>query len=395
MTAKYRQLLMVLLMFSILLNGQNQESNSIILGAERMGAYLAFLHEKSVAIVANQTSVINNTHLVDTLLKRGVAIEKVFAPEHGFRGKKDAGESLKDGIDSRTKLPIVSLYGKNKKPSESMLQGIDIVIFDIQDVGARFYTYISTLTYVMEACAENGIELIVLDRPNPHGHYIDGPILQSKNSSFVGLHPIPIVHGMTVGEYAQMINGEQWLKNGVKVNLKVIKCENYDHKTLYELPIAPSPNLPNQLAISLYPSLCFFEGTNVSVGRGTSIPFQIIGSPYWTDFDTIFIPVSGPGAKYPKHENLKCKGFDLREFSEHYMIGANKIQIEFLLEAYNSTENKEAFFNNFFEKLAGTSLLRKQITDHLSAQEIRSSWQNGLVEYQKTRIKYLLYPDFN
>lgn len=362
-------------------------------GAERTEIYLPLLKAKKIAITGNQTSVIKNkngnyTHLVDSLLNLNISIEKVFAPEHGFRGTADAGEVIKNGIDIKTGLSVVSLYGNSKKPSSESLQGIDLMIFDIQDVGARFYTYISTLHYIMEACAENNIPLIILDRPNPNGYYIDGPILEDAHSSFVGMHPIPVVHGMTIGEYARMINGEQWLENGIQCDIKIIEMENYDHSKSYSLPVKPSPNLPNDKSINLYPSLCFFEGTNVNAGRGTSKQFQVFGSPYLDKeyFDYSYIPVPMEGAKNPKHSGKKCYGTDLSKTPE-----LNQLNLEWLIEAYKNTEDREEFFNSFFTKLAGTEKLQQQIENGLTFQEIKDSWKEGLENFQIIRKQYLLY----
>ena len=364
-------------------------------GAERTAVYLKLLKGKQVAVVANQTSVLEKkarssskrafTHVVDSLLSLQIHIKKVFAPEHGFRGKADAGEIIKDGFDTKTGLPIVSLYGENKKPSAGHLKGIDVVVFDIQDVGARFYTYISSLHYVMEACAELNIPVLILDRPNPNAHYIDGPILKMKHSSFVGMHKVPIVYGMTIGEYGQMINGENWLKNGVKCDLTVIPIENYTHQTFYSLPIKPSPNLPNDISINLYPSLCFFEGTNVSAGRGTAMQFQIYGSPFLTKNAFSFKPQANEGAKYPKYKNKICFGEDLRTAER-----LNKLDLSFLIKAYEQNSSK-AFFNSFFTKLAGTEKLQQQVENGLSEKRIRNSWRKGLSTFKKTRSKYLIY----
>jgi len=366
----------------------------IIVGANQTEAYLPLLNGKRVAIVANQTSVIfkeqGYTHLVDSLVSLQVDVKKVFAPEHGFRGKADAGEFIKDGIDTKTGVPIVSLYGKDKKLSIDKLQDLDVVIFDIQDVGARFYTYISTLHYVMEACAEVNIPVIILDRPNPNGHYIDGPVLEMEHSGFVGMHPIPVVHGMTIGEYAKMINGEDWLANKAQCNITVIAMKNYTHETVYELPIKPSPNLPNAKAINLYPSLCFFEGTNVSAGRGTEKQFQIFGSPYLNTgmfpYTYTFTPKPNAGSKYPKNENKECYGMDLSD--SKYL---DRIDLNYLIEAYQATENKETFFNDYFVKLAGTHALQKQIETNHTAYEIKKTWVSGLAAYDAMRQAYLLY----
>ncbi len=371
-------------------------------GAENTSAYLPLLQNKNVAIVTNQTgvlrlfneqdSVIGKQHLVDFLLQKQIAVKAIFAPEHGFRGKEDAGAKIKDGKDAKTGLPVYSLHGKHKKPQQQQLQNIDIVVFDIQDVGVRFYTYLSTLHYVMEACAENNISLIVLDRPNPNGHYIDGAVMEEKYKSFLGLHPVPVVYGMTIGEYAMMINGEDWLQNNVQCNLKVIKLQNWTHESEYVLPIKPSPNLPNQKAISLYPSLCFFEQTDVSVGRGTPTPFQIYGSPNLNAniFDYTFVPKPMQGAKYPKHKGTKCNGENLQNYPQRL----EKLELKWLLKAYKNTTKKDSFFKKHFEYLAGTKQLRMQIKNGWTEDEIRKSWQKGLLKFKKTRKKHLLYPDF-
>lgn len=367
--------------------------NSIVIGANQTDKYLPLLADKKIGIVGNQTSVIfkengDYTHLVDSLLSRNMKIEKVFSPEHGFRGKADAGEKVKDGIDTKTGLPLVSLYGSNKKPTDEQLKGIEMMVFDIQDVGVRFYTYISTLHYVMEACAENNIPLLILDRPNPNGSYVDGPILELSQKSFVGMHPVPIVHGMTIGEYAQMINGENWLANKVKCELMVIKMKNYDHEKNYSLPIKPSPNLPNDQAINLYPSLCFFEGTNVNAGRGTTHQFQVFGSPDLNAevFNYRYTPRPNDGAKHPKNEGKLCYGMNLT--SEEKL---SQINLGWLIEAYQNTNNKNEFFNNFFPKLAGTQKLQQQIESGMSERAIKATWQAGLANFQNTRKKYLLY----
>ena len=363
----------------------------IVTGANQIPEVLSYLKNKKVAIVGNQTSVVKNQenyiHLVDTLLSHQIAIEKVFAPEHGFRGKADAGEVVKNGIDTKTGIPIISLYGKNKKPSAQVLEGLDIVVFDIQDVGARFYTYISSLHYVMEACAENNLTLLVLDRPNPNGNYVDGPVLEPEFKSFVGMHPIPIVHGMTIAEYAQMINGEKWLKNGVQCALQIVKMKHYHHQKSYSLPIKPSPNLPNDQAINLYPSLCLFEGTNFSVGRGTNFQFQVYGAPSYASAEFDFTPQPNEGAKYPKHENKLCYGKDLRKHEK-----LQQLDFSFLIDAYQNTTDKEHFFNNFFVKLAGTQKLKTQIEKGLPFSEIKKSWQPQLDAFKEIRKLYLIYP---
>jgi len=371
-----------------------QPSSDIIVGAQRLAVYHPLLAGKVVGLVVNQTSVIGDRHLVDSLLALKINVAKIFAAEHGFRGEADAGEKVVNGIDSKTNLPIVSLYGDNKKPTRAQLEGLEVVVFDMQDVGARFYTYISTLHYVMEACAEAGIPVIVLDRPNPNAHYIDGPVLEDEHKSFIGMHPVPIVYGMTIGEYAQMINGEGWLSDGVQANLTVIPCKNYSHDSFYELPIKPSPNLPNIRSIYLYPSLCLFEGTTVSVGRGTENQFQIYGHP---DFDMgsyNFTPVSMAGAKYPKHEGKSCNGYSLASATVGSLFERKKLDLDYLIGMYNNLSQREVKFfndNNFFEKLAGTSKLREQIIKGMTADQIRSTWQADLAAFKSVRSNYLLY----
>ena len=364
--------------------------NNTIIGIDKTEEYLPLIIDKNIAIVSNHTSQFikesKSIHLVDSLLKLNVQVKKVFAPEHGFRGNLDAGEKIINSIDEKTGIPIVSLYGKKRKPSFEDLDEIDVIIFDIQDVGARFYTYLSTMHYVMESCAENNIELIVLDRPNPNGHYIDGPVMTKESMSFVGLHPVPIVYGMTIGEYAKMINGEKWLRNNLNCKLKVIEITNYDRNKKYKLTFKPSPNLPNQQSINLYPSLCFFEQTPVSVGRGTEKQFQVIGTPYWENFKFNFTPKSMPGAKYPKHENLTCYGLNLE--NEDYL---SKIDLKWLILAYKNEKNKDNFFKSGFHRLAGNKLLEEQIKKGLSAKEIRKTWKNGLDNFKLIREKYLIY----
>jgi len=359
-----------------------QEQKEIVVGASSTNEYVPNLMGKRVALVANKSSRIDNVHLVDSLRSLGVNLVTIFAPEHGFRSNADAGEHIQNDVDVKTGIPIISLYGKNKKPSKEMLKGIDIIVYDIQDVGVRFYTYISTLHYIMEACAEAKIPVWVLDRPNPNGDYIDGPILDTAFSSFVGMHPVPVVYGMTVGEYAQMINGQGWLNDGIQCELYVQACKYYGRRMQYELPVRPSPNLPNYQSIRLYPSLCFFEGTKVSVGRGTEFPFQVYGAPFLKGRFQ-FTPQSGPGAKYPKHENKLCQGEDLRNKR------MNTIELKWLINAYK--QMPEDFFNSFFVKLAGTDLLRMQIEQGLSINEIKSSWKDSLENFRKMRKPYLIY----
>ena len=378
--AKIKQNIIILLILSSL----GLHAQQLILGSERIEEIINSIDNKNIAIVGNQTSLVNDIHLVDTLLSLKQNIVSVFSPEHGFRGTEDAGAKIDNEFDSKTGLPIISLYGKNKKPTNEQLEDIDIIIFDIQDVGARFYTYISTLHYVMEAASENNIKVIVLDRPNPNGHYVDGPILEKEFKSFVGMHEVPIVHGMTIGEYARMIVGEKWIDNSCK--LEVINMINYNRNNLYELPIKPSPNLPNSKSINLYPSLCLFEGTNVSVGRGTDKPFQHFGSPFLKFYSYAFIPKSGPGSKFPKHENKTCTGRNLETYP--YL---SSINLSWLIESFKQTSMQEDFFNSFFDKLAGSDKLRTQIISGLDEKEIKSSWESGLKEFKKTREKYLLY----
>ena len=362
-------------------------AQNIKTGAENYQKYLPLLRGKNVGIVTNQTSIVDeNTHLVDFLLAKNVKIKTIFAPEHGFRGTADAGEHLNDEIDAKTGLQIVSLYGKNSKPTPKQLQEIDIVIFDIQDVGSRFYTFISTLHIVMEACAENNVPIILLDRPNPIGSIVDGPILEKEFSSFVGMDAIPILHGMTFGEYAKMLNGEKWMKNGVQCKLNVIKCKNYKREMPYSLPVKPSPNLPNDQSINLYASLCLFEGTNVSMGRGTETQFQIYGSPYLPKSDFVFTPKPNFGAKEPVHNGVLCYGENLTQYPK-----LDKIELKWLIKAYNTTSDKSRFFNNFFTRLAGTKILQEQIEAGVSEDEIRNSWKEGLDNFKKIRAKYLIY----
>ena len=356
-------------------------------GAENYNAYLPILTNKKIGIVTNPTGIIESKkHLVDFLLDHKVDLQKIYAPEHGFRGTADAGEVIKDGKDIKTNLPIISLYGNNKKPKPEQLADIDIVIFDIQDVGARFYTYISTLHYVMEACAENNIELLVLDRPNPNGSIVDGPVLEMEHKSFVGMHTIPVLHGMTIGEYAKMINGEKWLANGVTCNLTVIPCANYKRDMPYSLPVKPSPNLPNDQSINLYASLCFFEGTNVSVGRGTEKQFQIYGSPFLLKTDFSFTPIPNFGAKEPMHKDILCYGEDLSKIKK-----VSRLELKWLIKTYANTSDKTVFFNDFFTKLAGTKKLQEQIIEGVSEKEIRKSWEADLNVFKETRKKYLIY----
>lgn len=391
-----------LFMFSVTviiaqLSADERYNRHIVTGAMRTELYLGELGSKNVGVVANQTSLIGKTHIVDSLLALGVHVRKVFAPEHGFRGDSGAGETIKDGRDTKTGLPLISLYGKNKKPSKEMIADLDVLLFDIQDVGTRFYTYISTMHYVMEAAAESGKKIIILDRPNPNGYYVDGPVLDPAYKSFVGMHPIPIVHGLTVGELAKMINGEKWLENRLTCDLMVIPCENYRHADFYELPVRPSPNLPNMAAVYLYPSLCWFEGTAVSVGRGTDKPFQVIGYPGNPSGKLKFTPKDIPGvATDPPHEGRECTGHDLEEFGLTFIVTSKSLYPDWLKATYDQYPEKEKYFTSpdFFDKLAGSDRLRKQIIAGKSVGEIKKSWEADLKSYKILRKKYLLYPDF-
>lgn len=368
--------------------------NKIKTGADNYYQYLPLLKEKKIGVLTNQSGIVNENnsqiHLVDFLLKNNVNVAKIYAPEHGFRGTADAGELIKDGKDAKTGIPIISLYGKNKKPTKEQLENIDLMVFDLQDVGARFYTYISSLHYLMEACAENNIELIILDRPNPNGATVDGPVLDIKHKSFVGMHPIPVLHGMTIGEYAQMINGEKWLANEMQCKLKVITCTNYNKSMFYSLPIKPSPNLPNDTSINLYPSLCFFEGTNVSVGRGTNKQFQIYGSPNLARTAFSFIPEPNEGAKDPLQNGKKCYGEDLSQTPP-----IEGINLEWILNAYRTSSKKDEFFNSFFLNLAGNKNLQNQIKQGLSEKQIKNTWITDIEDFKNIRKKYLLYSDKN
>ncbi|MDI9357100.1 MAG: DUF1343 domain-containing protein [Chitinophagaceae bacterium] len=359
-----------------------------MLGAEQMDKYISLISsQKRVAVVVNNTSFVKKTHLVDTLLQRGIIITKIFAPEHGFRGNVEAGKSIDSYKDEKTGLPIISLYGKHYKPSQIDMQDIDVLVFDIQDVGVRFYTYISTLHYVMEACAENNIKCVVLDRPNPHTHYVDGPVLESSEKSFVGMHTIPIVYGMTIGELANLINNEKWLSDTLKCDLTVIPLKNWKRGDTYILPIKPSPNLTNQNAIEWYPTLCLFEGTIMSVGRGTYFPFEVIGhtNPIFGEFT--FTPVSLPEmAVNPKYKNQVCYGKDFRN-----SIPTQKINISIIQEFYKKSPDTASFFTKYFTTLAGTKRLKKQIQHGFTEDSIRATWADGLETFKKIREKYLLY----
>ena len=410
--------IVIFFLFSLFGNSFAQQKkvavqDAVITGAERMDVWLPYLKGKAVALFANQTSMIGNTHLADTLVKSGVNVIKIFGPEHGFRGKADAGEHLNNGIDTKTGLPVISLYGNHKKPTPEDLKSVDIVVFDVQDVGVRFYTFISSLEYVMEACIENHKPLLILDRPNPNGFYVDGPVLDPKFKSFIGMQPIPIVYGMTIGEYALMLAGENWLSpEANKINaynittkptadtpfhVQVIKCKNYDHNTKYILPVNPSPNLREMQSIYLYPSICFFEGTVISEGRGTDKPFQIFGHPALPKNLYSFTPKPNEGAKSSKCFYQKCYGWNLSGTVDEILKRTDgKIQLKYLMNTYKLFPGKDSFFlaNNFFNKLAGNDVLMRQIKTGVSEKEIRKSWEPALTRFKVTRKKYLLYKDF-
>jgi len=360
---------------------------SVQTGADQIGTFHKSLIGKRVALVVNHTSLIGKTHLADSLKSLGVNIVKIFGPEHGFRGNAADGEHVNDSVDIKTGIELVSLYGKNRKPTSQQLDNVDVVIFDIQDVGTRFYTYISTMHYVMEACAESGKKVMILDRPNPND-FVDGPMNEKPFQSFVAMHPIPIAHGLTVGELAQMINGEGWLANKLKCDVEIIKLNNWKHGQAYELPVGPSPNLPNNQAIRLYPSICLFEGTVISVARGTAFPFQAIGNPELKGFTFTFTPITIKGvAVKPPHENKICYGLDLRPETP-----PRKISLSYLLTMYQAYPDKEKFFNSYFDVLAATPKLKQQILQGMTEDQIRESWKSDLVVYQNMRKKYLLYP---
>ena len=367
---------------------QSGVSQNIVVGAAQLDLIVPKLQGSRVALVVNYTATIGKTHLADTLKHLQLNIRKIFSPEHGFRGAAADGEVVIDSVDIKTGILLVSLYGKNYKPTSAQLSDVDVVVFDIQDVGARFYTYISTLHYVMEACAENKKQLIVLDRPNPNAGFVDGPVLQPEFKSFVGMHPIPIVHGLTVGELALMINGEGWLDGGRKCAVEIIKLKNWKHEAAYSLPIRPSPNLPNDQAVKLYPSLCLLEGTVISVGRGTPMPFQVLGNPELKSMKFQFTPVSMKGmSNHPPHENKVCFGMDLRAVPVE-----NKVDLKYLITFYSAYPEKEKFFISSFNRLAGNAQLKQQIMDGLSEDQIRETWQKDLESYKIKREKYLLYP---
>lgn len=371
------------------------QQNKMQTGAERTAFYLPSLKGKNIGLVVNQTSMIGSVHLVDSLLVLGVNVKKIFAPEHGFRGNADAGEKISDSKDPKTGIQIISIYGSKKAPDKVDFDGIDLLIFDIQDVGTRFYTYISTLHYVMISCADNKIPLMIFDRPNPNGHFVDGPVLDLAYQSFVGMHPIPVVHGMTIGEYAKMIAGEKWMGENKVIDLQVISCLNYKHTDDYNLPVPPSPNLPNMRSIYLYPSICYFEGTQISLGRGTNKQFQVLGAPLLNAGDFYFTPEPKPGAMTPPQLGKRCRGIDLSGLDINQLKGKKSIDLSYLIQIYKDYPDKESFFlpGLFFDKLAGSSALREMIQAGYTEKQIKETWQPGLNAFKKIREKYLLYAD--
>jgi uncharacterized protein YbbC (DUF1343 family) len=394
--------LLLILLGSFVCNSQTNsilsidiEDTNIQVGAARTQEYFPLLKGKNIALCVNHTAMIGNTHLLDTLISAGIHVVKIFAPEHGFSGEAEAGKAISNSVDTKTKVPVVSIYGQNKKPSKEQLRGIDVIVFDIQDVGARFFTYISTLHYIMEAAAENNVKVMVLDRPNPNGYWVDGTVLDTAYRSFVGMHPVPIVHGMTIGEYAKMINGEGWLAEKKQCNLTIILVLGYTHFQRYQLPKPPSPNLSSMAAIYLYPTLCLFEGTCMSLGRGTDKPFCIFGHPDFPIGNFYFTPRSIPNvAEKPPHLGEKCRGFDITDYSLTILKNNNLIDIDLIIEAYQNFPNKSQFFTAFFDKLAGNKSLREQIIAGKTSAEIRKSWKKDLDTFKKNRKKYLLYTDF-
>lgn len=413
MILKKFQLFLFSLIGTVFCFGQNHNGWQIILGAEQSGLYLPMIKSLNAGVVTNQTGIVrisrdmpceNNPvtsdcvktdtlSVVDYLIENKVKLKMIFSPEHGFRGDADAGATVASGTDSKTGLPVISLYGKNKKPTAEQLKDLDVIIFDLQDVGARFYTYISTLHYVMEAAAENRKKVIVFDRPNPNAHYVDGPVLKPKFKSFVGMHPVPVVYGMTIGEYAQMINGEGWLAGGIKCDLTVIPLKNYSHQTSYSLPVKPSPNLSNDKSINLYPSTCFFEAFNGSEGRGTDKPFQVYGSPYLKNMNYQFVPEPNAGSKSPRFQGQLCYGEDLS--NSPYL---SELNLSWLIKAYKNYEGKEPFWiknsgEYWIDKLAGTDELRKQIDSGWTEEKIKQSWEEDLENFKQIRKKYLLYDE--
>ena len=382
----------IIILYCLLFLNFSSQKNEVIVGSERMDEYLEKIPNKSVGLLVNHSSLVNNTHLIDTLISRNIYIKKIFSPEHGFTGNIERGKTVNEDtliIDERI-IPIISMYGKSRIPTKESMKGLDIIIFDIQDVGARFYTYISAMHNMMNICAELGISFLVLDRPNPNSGYIDGPVLEMEYQSYIGMHEIPIVHALTVGELATMIKGEKWIENSDKLDLEVIKVDGWDHTMEYELPIRPSPNLPNQQSILLYPSLCLFEQTTVSIGRGTSYPFQVIGNPNYHNKSFSFTPISVDEEKKPKHEGNESYGIDLREIKVK-----KELNIKYLIDFYNNLKDNDSdFFGKYFYRIAGNKKLENQIKGGVSEKEIRSSWEIKLSQYKEKRKKYLLYKDF-
>jgi uncharacterized protein YbbC (DUF1343 family) len=395
-------LFMVMVQTSLSCQGQHNNNQSlkfitekdIKVGAQRTELYYPLLEEKSIGLVANHTSRIGKVHLADSLAGAGFELARIFSPEHGFRGQYEAGKEIMDGIDQKTGVRVVSLYGNHKKPTQEDLEGIEVMVYDIQDVGVRFYTYISTMTYVMEACAEAGIPVIILDRPNPNGFYVDGPVLDTALRSFVGLHPVPVVYGMTYGEYASMVNGEGWLKDGIHCQLHIVRVDGYDHSMIYKLPVSPSPNLPNWQSVYLYPSICLFEGTFISVGRGTEHPFQVIGHPEFHLGSYVFTPRSIPGVSdHPPFEGVACYGQSLIGYAENIHRNENHFTLQYLIGYYEFFKDSSDFFNGYFDKLAGTYSLKEQVIKGSSVDEIRKSWETGIQGFLEVRSKYLIYTD--
>ena len=369
-------------------------AGNIKTGAESVQEYIPLLKGKRVAVLTNQTGIIGKTHLVDSLVSLKINIVAILSPEHGFRGDADAGEHVASSVDEKTGIPIKSLYdGNTGKPSAELMKSIDVMLFDLQDVGVRFYTYLTTMARMMEACAENGVKMIVLDRPNPIGFYVDGPILDMKYKSGVGWLPIPTVHGMTLGELAGMINGEKWLKDGIQCDITVIKCRNYTHASMYELPVKPSPNLPDMRSIYLYPSICYFEATPVSLGRGTTEAFQMYGHPNMKGYKFSFTPKSIPGAKFPPQLNRECYGVDLRTEPSIEEINKAGINLEYVIDAYTNLNLDDHFFRSFFELLSGQGYIRKMIKEGKSAAEIKAMWAGDVAKFKEQRRPYLLYPE--
>ncbi len=386
-----KKLISLLLFCALVILAHGQK---ILPGAESVNEYYPLLKGKKVAVLTNQTGIIGKTHLVDSLIALKVNIVAIMSPEHGFRGDADAGEHVSSSVDKKTGIPIKSLYeGNTNKPSAALIQEIDVLLFDLQDVGVRFYTYLTTMARMMEACAENGKEMIILDRPNPLGFYVDGPILDMKFKSGVGWLPIPVVHGMTLGELAMMINGEKWLSNGIQCNIKVIKCKNYTHSSMYELPVKPSPNLPDMRSIYLYPSTCYFEATPVSLGRGTDKAFQMYGHPNMKGYKFSFTPRSIPGAKYPPQLNKECFGVDLTKSPSIEEINKRGINLDYVIDAYTNLNLDDHFFRSFFELLIGRDYVRKMIKEGKSAREIEATWANEVAKFKEQRKPYLLYPN--